>query len=142
MTKISAEIDLMMALRDRERLSQFPRTGTKSPNVFHSPARSHQFNSVARLQGSNQDDAIARTALDEHVQHPVYAIIEIDVGGAGPVEPNEFTRARATESVTSLIAFNHVRLALDHDSTASSPHQFRSNQVSRTCKRIDLEENG
>jgi len=139
---IGAEIDLVMALRDLQRLSQFPGAGTKSRNVFHSPPLSHQFNPGSRLQGSNEDDAIARSALHQDIQHPVDAIIEIDVGRTGSVAPNELTRARATESVTGFVAFNHVSFAFDHEPAAFSPDQLRADEVRRTFQRIDLKEVG
>jgi len=139
MGRIGAEIDLVMALRNIESLGQFPGTRTKPPEIFDSAPFPHQNQAAARLKRANQDEPITRPAFDEHVQHPVHAIIEVDITGAGLVSPNELARARAAEGVAGFVALHQVSLRLDHDPGASSPHEFGPDEVLGALQGVDRE---
>src|SRR5690348_8129056 len=68
------------------------------------------------------------------------AVIEIDVGRARAIPPNELARARPAESVRGLVAFDHIGFALDHDPAAFSPNETCADQVFRANQRIGLKE--
>ena len=82
MARISAEIDFMVSIRNVERLSQFARSGTKMAIIIGSASLFHQRNSAARFDRADQDQAIAWSTFYQHVQHPMHAVIEINVSRA------------------------------------------------------------
>jgi len=133
---IGAEIQLMIAFRDLKRLGQFPRTGTEPLQVFDPASFPHQLNPAAWLERPNQDDAIARPAFGEYVQHPVHPIVKINISRAGMIAPNELTRARAMKGVASLISLDQVGFALDHDARAFPPNKPGADQSLGARDRI------
>lgn len=139
MRGIGAQVDLVMPLRDRERLGQLARPGAEPPDVFHLSSLTHDLESPPRFDRADQDETIARPAFNEHVQHPVHAVIEIDVGRARLVALDEGARARPIERVTSLVPLHQIRLGLDHNARAFSPDEPAANQIFRALQRIDLE---
>ena len=56
MRGIGTKIDLVMTLRDIERLGQFPGAGTKAPNIFDAAAFSHDRKTAPRLDRADQDE--------------------------------------------------------------------------------------
>ena len=139
MLRVYAKIHLMVTFRDIERLGQFPRTGAKPPNVFDSSPFAHEREPAPRLDRTDKNEPIARAALDEHIQHPVHAVVEIDVGGARLVPRHERARARPAESVTSFVAFHKIRLGLDNQPCAFSPNKLSADQVAGAVEWITLE---
>ena len=93
MLRIRAEIHFVMSIRDIERLGQFPGTGAKPAFIHHASASSHDLDSARRLNRANQNKSV-NLAFDEHVQHPVRAVTEINVGRARFVSLDEGARAR------------------------------------------------
>ena len=89
MRGIGAKIYFVMTLCDIERLGQFPGAGTKASNVFDAAAPSHDRKTTPRLDRTNENEPITRTALYQNVQHPVDAVVEIDVGRARLVALDE-----------------------------------------------------
>jgi hypothetical protein len=130
MRRIRAEVDLMMTSRDVERLRQFAGTGAKAPNVFDTAPFSHQAKSSSRLDCADENESVAWPAFHEYVQHPVHAIVEINVGRARFIAPNELSRARAPESVTRFVAFDQIGLRLNDNADTLFPDQLRPDERS------------
>ena len=140
MRRIGAKIDLMMTPRNGERLRQFPWTGAEPPNIFDFSSQSHARKTAPRLDRPNENQSIPRPAFGEHIQHPVHAVVEIDVGRARLVSLDKRARARTLESVTGLVALDQVRFRLDHNTRAFSPNELRADQVLGALQRIALKE--
>lgn len=139
---ITAKIGLMMSLCNIERLRQLPRPGTESTHFFNSASLTHQRNPTARLDRANQNDAVTRASFDEDVEHPMDAVVEIDISGTGFVSANKFTRARSAEGVTRFVAFHQISLGLNDDAGAPSPDQLRADQLRGTGQGINFKEIG
>jgi hypothetical protein len=140
--RIAAKVGLVMSSCNIECLRQLPRPGTESAQFFHSASSLHQRNPTARLDRANQNDAVARASFDEDVEHPMDAVVEIDVSGTGFVSPNKFTRARSAEGVTRFVAFHQIGLGLNYHAGAPSPNQLRADQLRGTGQGINFKEIG
>jgi len=92
MARIDAQIHFMVSIRNIERLGQFPRARTKPALIIKAAPLFHQRDSAKGLRRANQDEAVGN-AFYQHVQHPVRAVTEIDVGRARLVSLDERTRA-------------------------------------------------
>jgi len=139
MSWIGTKIDLVMPLVDIQCLGQLAGTGTKPPNVFQIAPLSHEAESLPRFDRPDQNETIARATFNENVQHPVNAVIEIDVGGAGLVSLNKSSRARAAECVCRFIAHDQIRFGLNDEPGTSFPNELCADQILRALERIDLE---
>jgi len=141
MRGIGTKIELVMTLRDLERLGQSPGAGAKAPNIFDAAAPSHDRKTAPRLDRPNENQPIMRAALYKNVQHPVDAVVKIDVSRARFIALDEGARARALESVRRLVAFDQVGLRLNDHAGAFPPNELGTDQVFSTTERINLEEN-
>ena len=130
MRGIRTKIDLVMTLRDSECLGQLPGAGTKPPNVFQTAPLSHDGQAAPRLDRTNQNESIPRAALDQDIQHPVHAVVEIDVGRARFVALDEGARARALEGVRRFVAFDQIGFRLNDEAGAFSPNELGADQFS------------
>ena len=90
------------------------------------------------LERADQDQACARRAFHQHVQHPVDAVIQVDVGGTGFVPLHEMARAWSVKSVTSLVVFRQVGFRLDDDARAPAPHQLHPDEFAGAEERVAL----
>ena len=86
-------------------------------------------------------EPIPRAALDQNVQHPVHAVVEIDVGRARFIALDEGARARALEGVTRFVAFDQVGFRLNDKAGAFPPNELGADQVCGAKEWINLEEN-
>src|SRR6266516_2722737 len=131
----------MISARDSECLCDFARAGAKLTEIVNATASLHQFNPSSRLECANQNKAV-RVAFHQHVQHPVNAVVEIDVRRACFVALDEAARARARKGVRGFIIDCRIRFHLDDDPGAFAPNQFSADEFARTRQRIALEESG
>ena len=141
MRGIGTKIDFVMTLCDIERLGQSPGAGTKAPNVFDAAAPSHDRKTSPRLDCPNENQTITRTALYQNVQHPMDAVVKIDVGRARLIALNEHACARALEGVTRFVAFDQVGFCLNDKAGAFPPNELGADQVCGAKEWINLEEN-
>jgi len=140
MPRIGADAHLVMALCDVERLREFSRAGTKPPNVIHSASGLHQNEAAPRFERANQNEAAALAALHQQVQHPVDAVIHIDVNGAGFVLFDKRARARPGKSMARFVIQSEIRLHLHHGAGTFSPHQLGPDEFARADQRVTLKE--
>jgi hypothetical protein len=136
---IRAEVAFIIGFRDLERAGEFTRTGAKLPLAFNSASRPHDIQPGSRPQGADENESVG-IAFHEHVQHPVNAVIQVDVCGAGYVPLDEGADARPEERVARLVILREVRFGLDDDARAWTPDEFRSDQLTRADQRIALKE--
>src|SRR3954451_16856086 len=129
----------MIASGNSKSLCEFGRTGTKLTKVLNAATSLHQFNPLPWFKCANQNKAIG-VAFDEHVQHPVNAVIEIDVRRACFVSLDKTARTRSGEGVRRFVIDCRVRFHLDDDPRAFAPNQFGADEFPRTDQRIALEE--
>jgi hypothetical protein len=140
MSRIRAKVDLVMALRDIERLRQLPRARAKASQVVSAASLPHQADTAHRLERANEDEPIARAALHQHVEHPMDAVVEINVTSPRLVSLDKTPRARSAESVTGFVILDQIRLRLDDDSLTPAPKQRRADQRFGALEWIGLKE--
>jgi len=127
MSWIPAQVHFVMPRVDVERLGQLSGTGTQSRHIIDPASRSHQINPAFWLERANQNQAVTRTAFNEHVEHPVHAVVKINVAGAAFVALDEAARTWAAEGVTGFVALHQIRFGFNDDAGASAPHQSGAN---------------
>src|SRR6266481_7296192 len=125
----------MIPACDSERLCEFARARAKLTEVVDAAASLHQFDPPPWLERANQNKAV-RLSLHQHVQHPVHAVVEIDVRRARFVALDEAARARARKRVRGFVIDCRIRLYLDHDPGAFVPNQFSADKFAPTRKWI------
>ena len=140
MARIGAQIHLMMSPVDRKGLCKFARTGAEPTDISEAAASLHQFDSSLRFNCANQNEPV-RIAFHQHVQHPVNAIIKIDVRCARLIPLNKAARAWSRKGVRSFIIGRRVRFDLYDSSGALAPNQFSADELTRARKRIALKKN-
>jgi hypothetical protein len=128
-----------MPFRDVESLRQFTGTRAKAMDVIDSAARSHDAEAPLRLERSNQNEPAPAAAFHEHIEHPVHAIVHVNVDCPGHVSLDERASARPGEGVGSFVVQAEIRFRLDHDAGASSPNQLGAHEFARTDERVALE---
>ncbi len=125
---------------DAKGLGELAGAGAKFPDIVRTPSRFHHADSARRLNRPDKDQPVPWSAFYEHVQHPMDAVVQINVGGARLVPRDEGAGAGPIEAMTRLIVFGEIRLCLDDDACASAPDQLGADQRTPANKRIGLEE--
>jgi hypothetical protein len=129
----------MLPIRDRERLSELAWSGTKPANVFHPAPLFHQGEAAPWFESSNQNEPTAFPAFDEQVQHPVDAVIEVNVNRARLVTLDEGAGAWAGKGVARLVVQGEIRFCFHDNAGAFSPDQFGPDKLPRANQRVALE---
>jgi hypothetical protein len=124
-----------MTDRDIERLCQFTRTGTKLSLVVDPTAPFHKRNSARWFQCSNEHEPVL-LSFDQYIQHPVNAVIQINVSRTGLIALDKSAGAGPDEAVTRFITDRVVGLGLNDHPAASSPNQLAPHQLTRAAQRI------
>jgi hypothetical protein len=122
---------------DIERLRKFSRPGAKLTEIIYAAAFLHHFHATPRFKRTEQDKAV-RLPFHQHIQHPVIAVTEIDVGRAGFVPLDEAARAWPRKSVRRFVINCRVCFHLDDDPRAIAPDQFRADEFARAIEWITL----
>jgi hypothetical protein len=140
MRGVGAQIDLVMLLCDRQRLRQLARSGAQPPNVLHPAPFPHKGKAAPRLDRANQNQAVSRPTFDEHIQHPVHAVVEIDIGGTRFIPLDKRTRAWPREGVARFVTVDEIRFDLDDFASTLSPNELGTDQIPGANKRVNLKE--
>ena len=130
---------LVMTVRNVERLREFSRTGTEPANIVQATPLLHERHAPPRFERTNQDQAAAFAAFNQEIQHPMNAVIEINVDRAGIIAFDEGACARAREGVAGFVVQRQIRFRLDDDAGAFFPDQLGTDEVARAIKRVALE---
>ena len=125
-------VQAMISAGDGESLCDFAWARAKLTEIVNTTASLHQFDALPRLKRSNQNKAVG-VAFHQHVQHPVNAVIEIDVGRSRFVAFDKAARARPRKSVRGLIIDCRIRFHFDDDPRTLAPNQFSADKFARTC---------
>ncbi len=141
MARIGAEIHLMISPADGKRLRQFAGPRAKLANIVNPAAFLHQFDPPPRFECTNQNETV-RVAFHQHVQHPMHAIVKIDVRCARLVPLDKAARAGPRKRVRGFIIDFRIRFHLDDRPGTVAPNQFFPDKLARTRKRIASEERG
>lgn len=139
MARLGANAHLVMATRDLERLSELAGPGAEPANVFDAPPFFHERDSASWFESPDQDQAAALTAFHEQVEHPMDAVIKINVNRTGTIAFDESAGAGAGEGVARLVVQRQISLRFDDEPGAFSPDQFGPDQLSRANQRVALE---
>jgi hypothetical protein len=129
----------MMSLRNVECLGKLARPGAEPANIFCFTALFHQRQAAARFQRANQNEPSPLSPFDQQVQHPVNAVIEINVNRSGLVPLDERARARASKRVASFVVQGQIRLRFHDNARAFSPDQLGPDKLPRADQRVALE---
>jgi hypothetical protein len=129
--RIRTEIDFVMMAGDVQRLGQLPRSGTELLQFRDSAPSSHYRDAPRRFDRSKQNETIRATAFDQHVQHPMNAVVKINVGGTGMISSYERARARTRECVGCLVILGKISFGFDNDPGTTTPDQRATDQSRR-----------
>ena len=127
----------MVPIGDAERLREFPRSRAELVEIVNAAASLHQLGTTPWFKRADQNEAV-RVPFHEHIQHPVHAVVEIDVGRTGFVSLDKSARARPRKGVRGFVIDCRVRFGLDNDPGAIAPDQLRADEFARARKRIAL----
>jgi len=131
MPRIGADAHLVMAFRDIKRLRQSTGSRAKPAQVVNSSAGFHQTEAAARFQRADQDETGAFAAFHQQVQHPMDAVIHINVNRTGPVSLDERPGARPGEGMGGFVVQTEIRLDLHHDPGTFSPDELSADEFAR-----------
>jgi hypothetical protein len=136
--RIPAQIHFVVPIGDVEGLRQLAGPGAKLPVIMHPASFSHYLHTTGRFECANQNETI-RLAFHQHIQHPVRAVTEINIGRACAVSRDEAPRAWSRKCVTGFVVLRQIGLSF-HDATAAlPPNQLRANEFACTCDWVALE---
>src|SRR6266571_797743 len=109
-----------MSTSDPECLREFSRPGAKLTEIINAAAFLHQLDATSRFNRAEQDKAV-RLPFHEHIQHPMVAVTEVNIGRAGFVPLDKAARAWPRKSVRGFVIDCRICFRLDDDSRAISP---------------------
>jgi hypothetical protein len=112
MILIAAQIHLVVSTGNSQCLGQFSRTRAKSMNLMDVPSPPHQRDPASWLEGTDENKTVF-PSFHQDIQHPVNAVIEINVGRPSMISLHERAHTRAHKAVTSFIADCVVRFRFD-----------------------------
>ena len=119
----------MMMTGDIQGLGQFSRPRTKLLQVAQTAPASHDGNSTGGFERPNQDEPVSVTTLNQDIEHPMNAIIEINVGRAGMVSSDERPGTWPGKGVSGFVVLGQICLCLNDDSGAAAPDQSGTDQT-------------
>src|SRR6267378_5480101 len=103
MILIATQIHLVVPAGNSQCLRQVPRTRAKSMNIMDVPSPPHQRNPASWLKRTDENKTVFRS-FHQDIQHPVNAVIEINVGRPSMISLDERARTRAHKAMASFIA--------------------------------------
>jgi hypothetical protein len=138
MILIDAQIHLVVSAGNSQCLGQLSRTRTKPMNIMDVPSLPHERNSASWLKSTNEDKAVF-PSFDQDIQHPVNAVIEINIGVPGMIPLDERADTGAHKAMTSFIADCVVRFRFDDYPSARIPNKLAPDETAGTAERVALE---
>ena len=86
----------------------------------------HQFTTARRFKSPNQNKTVRTFTLDEKIQQPVNAIIQVDVQRSGRINFDKLPSPAPQKSVARLVIMFRIGLRLDNPSRSLSSNEFAS----------------
>lgn len=108
-------------------------------DALDSPARLHDAETSARLERSNQNQPAPGAAFHEHIEHPVHAVVHVNVNCSGRASVDERAGARTGKGVASFVVQSEICLCLDYEARAFPPNQLDAHELACANERIALE---
>jgi hypothetical protein len=135
---VAAQIHLVVPAGNSQRLRQLPRARTKPMNIMDVASLPHQRDSASWLKRTNENKSVF-LSFHQNIQHPVNAVIEINVGRAGAISLDERACAGTHKAMTGFIADCIVGFRLDDYPGAQIPVELASDEIAGTAQWIALE---
>ena len=136
-TLVRAQIHFVVLLCNRERLGQFPGTRTQLVHIGDPAPALHERDPARGLQRANQHEPVL-LPFHQDIEHPVNAIVKINVGGPGFISFDKRARARTNETMTRFVTDRVVSFGLNDNSGAPIPIQLAADKLARTTHWITL----
>ncbi len=140
-----AEIAAVVAAVHPQRGGEFARAGTQGADRvefgsgIRESAAGHEVEPARGFDGADEDEAVLGSAFDQDVEHPVHAVIKIDVGGARPVFGDEGPGGWPREGVAGFVIHRAIGFGLDDDAGAMFPGERAADQLAGACHGVALE---
>jgi hypothetical protein len=121
MILIAAQIHLVVSTGNSQCLGQFSRTRAKSMNIMDVPSPPHQRDPASWLEGTDENKTVF-PSFHQDIQHPVNAVIEINVSRPSVISLDKGACTRAHKAMTSFIPNCVVGFRFDDYPTARTPN--------------------
>src|SRR5436305_14712973 len=121
MILITTQIYLVMSTGNSQCLRQLSRARTKLTSINDAPPLPHQRDSASWLERTDENKTVF-PSFHQDIQHPVNAVIEINVGRPSMISLDERAHTRTHKAMTSFIADCVVGFRFDDYPTARIPN--------------------
>jgi hypothetical protein len=138
MILIAAQIHLVVSTGNSQCLGQLSRTRAKSMYIMDVPSPPHQRNPASWLKGTDENKTVF-PSFHQDIQHPVNAVIEINIRRRGSIPLDERARTRAHEAMTRFIADCVVGFGFDDYASARIPTELAPDEITGAAERVALE---
>jgi hypothetical protein len=138
MILITTQIYLVVSTGNSQCPRQLSRTRAKSMNIMDVPSPPHQRNPAGWLEGTDENKTVF-ASFHQDIQHPVNAVIEINVGRSSMISLDERAHTRAHKAMASFIADCIVRFRLDNYPGARIPIELAPDEIVGTAEGVALE---
>src|SRR6266513_1744317 len=125
---VATQIHLVVPPRNGQCLCQLSRSRTKLTSINDAPSLPHQRDSASWLERTDENKTVF-LSFHQNVQHPVNAVIEINVSRASVISLDKGACTRAHKAMTSFIADCVVRFRFDDYPGAGIPIELASDQI-------------
>jgi hypothetical protein len=138
MILIAAQIQLVVSVGNSQCLRQLSRTRTKPVNIMDVPSLPHQRDSASWLERTDENKTVF-LSFHQNVQHPVNAVIEINVGRPSVISLDEGACSRAHKAMTSFVTDCVIGFRFNDQPSARIPIELATDKITGTAQRIALE---
>jgi len=118
---VATQIHLVVPPRDGQCLCQLSRTRTRLTSINDAPPLPHQRDSASWLERTDENKTVF-PSFHQDIQHPVNAVIEINVGRPSMISLDERAHTRAHKAMTSFIPNCVVGFRFDDYPAARTPN--------------------
>jgi hypothetical protein len=138
MILIPAQIHFVVSTSDSQCLRQFSGTRTKPMNLKDGAALPHQRDSASWLECTDENEP-AFLSFHQNIQHPVNAVVKINVSRPSLISFDERARTWANKAMTGFIADCVIGFRFNDYPGTRIPLQFAPNKITGAAQRVALE---
>ena len=138
MILIPAQIYFVVPTSNSQCLRQFSGTRTKPMNVMDVAPLPHQRNSASWLKRTDENKTVF-LSFHQNIQHPVNAIIKINIGGPRVISLDEGACTGTHKAMTSFVADCVVGFGFNDQPSARIPIELAPDEITGAPQRIALE---
>src|SRR5437588_9271822 len=135
---VATQIHLVVPPRNGQCLCQLSRTRTKLTSINDAPPLPHQRDSASWLKRTDENKTVF-PSFHQDIQHPVNAVIEINVGRPSVISLDEGACTRAHKAMTSFVTDCVVGFRFNDQPSARIPIELAPDKIAGTAQRIALE---